>query len=176
MDIHPVLELLKYTIPSLVVFFTAFFAIRYFLKNEEKRIKYEVFINHQKSLLPMRLQAYERASLFLERISPDSLLKRFHTKGMTAGELHSKLLTAIRTEFEHNFSQQIYMSHQAWQMIVKAKENTVKIINTQASNIKPDVSAILLSKAILEEYIAIEKSPSQIALEYIKNEVRQLFL
>lgn len=169
------LEIAKYVIPSLIVFLTAYFTISSFMKNEEKKRKLELLLNTRRVITPVRLQAYERAVLFLERISPDSMLTRLHKKDMTAGDLQSRMLATIRAEFEHNFTQQVYMSHDSWQMIIKAKENTVKLINTVASEIKKEAPSIILSKALLEHIMEIPKTPSATAIEFLKKEIQLLF-
>lgn len=166
------LELLKYTLPSIVVFLTAYLLVRSLLTTAEKKNKQEQYLNTMRMTLPIKLQAYERAILFLERISPNSLIKRLHKKDMTVADLQSRMIAAINAEFEHNVSQQLYMSHQAWQMVVKAKENTIKLINTYASQIKPDVSSITLSKNILEAIIEMDQLPTNVAIEFLKKEVQ----
>jgi hypothetical protein len=81
-----------------------------------------------KTVTPIRLQAYERVALFLERINPNSLVMRMHKPGMSARQLQSDLLQIVRAEFEHNMAQQIYMSPAAWKAIRAAKEETIKIL------------------------------------------------
>ena len=76
-------------------------------------------------VVPLRLQAYERMALFLERIEPNQLVLRIHNPGLSVPEEQNLLLTAIRSEFEHNLSQQIYISNEVWNQIYLAKEDTV---------------------------------------------------
>ncbi len=168
------LEIFKYILPSIIVFLTTWYLVRSFIRNEEIRRKDEILMASHKTLFPVKLQAYERATVFLERINPDSLLKRIHKNEMTVGELQARLLSTIRSEFEHNFAQQIYMSNYAWQQVVKAKENIVKLVNINALKFKPEAPAINLSKAILEEIFEIEKSPSLTAIEIIKQEIQSM--
>jgi Na+/H+ antiporter NhaC len=105
------LEILKITIPSLIVFLTAYFVLKAVLKKEHESRKIEVVLQNKKIITPLRLQAYERIVLFLERISPNSIIIRLQTPNMTIGQLHKEMLTTIRTEFEHNLSQQLYLSN-----------------------------------------------------------------
>ena len=98
------LEILKYTLPSLIVFFTAFFVLREMIKKDQQKQRFEMLLQGQKTILPIRLQAYERLTLFLERITPDSLLLRTSKPGMNVGQLQHALLSAIRAEYEHNMS------------------------------------------------------------------------
>ncbi|MBI4648794.1 MAG: hypothetical protein HY738_19945 [Bacteroidia bacterium] len=170
-----ILEIIKYTIPSLVVLLTAYYILKTTLDNEQKKLIREMRMSNQKIITPIRLQAYERIALFLERISPESMILRIQQPQMTCGQMQSRLLSAIRSEFEHNLSQQIYMSIPAWEVVKNAKENIVKIINTAAANIDANSPAIELSKIILDMIMKIEAHPTKIALEYIKNEAEQFF-
>ena len=93
---------------------------------------------------------------------------------MSAAELHSALLTTIRSEFEHNLSQQIYMSQQAWEVVKNAKSNTIKIINSEFEKTPNTASSLDFSKILLEKVMDLEKEPTRTAIEYIKNEIARL--
>ena len=168
-------EVLKYTLPSLVVFATAYFLIKSYLEAEERKKVLEYKSKNQNLITPIRLQAYERLSLFLERISPNSLIFRVQTPTMNAGDLQRELLGLIRVEFEHNLSQQIYITKEAWQVIKSAKEQIIKIINSSADKTDPKAPALLLSKTILETTIKEGVSPTDIAVEFIKKEAATFF-
>ncbi len=116
-----VAEILKYTLPALIVFLTAVFMMRYYMNKEIRERKTDLVIRNQQTITPLRLQAYERMALFLERITPESLLMRVNQPGLTSQQLQSQLLTIIRAEFEHNLSQQIYITAQAWEVVKNAK-------------------------------------------------------
>jgi len=171
----PILEILSFTIPSVVVFLTAFFLLRSFFKNEDKKRKFELSMNYKESILPLRLQAYERLILLLERISPDSLVMRISGPDMTVIQLQAELISAIRSEFEHNLAQQTYISSSAWEMVKAAKNSMIKMVNESASEFKPDGKGINLSKSILENSMELKSSPVYAALEFLKKEVRELF-
>src|SRR5690606_36810791 len=105
LEVHPIellIEILKYSLPSVFLLLLCYMMLSNFMENEEKRRSYFLKKETQKSALPVRLQAYERISLFLERITPDRLLIRISSKGLTVSQYHSLLVNAIRTEFEHN--------------------------------------------------------------------------
>jgi len=172
---NDLLEILKYTIPAIVVFLTAFFLIQMFLRNEEKRRKFELSMNYKESILPLRLQAYERLVLFLERISPDSLVMRISRTDLTVYQLQNELLNTIRSEFEHNLAQQTYISSSAWEMVKAAKNSMVKLVNESAVDFKADAKGMNLSKSILENAMQLKNSPVYAALEFLKKEVRELF-
>ena len=125
-------DILKITIPALMVFLTAWILLRNMIRNDQDKRRQELILQNSRTVTPIKLQAYERIVLFLERISLESLLVRVSTSDMTVSQLHSALLTTIRSEFEHNLSQQIYMSPQAWEVVRNARSNMIKIINSEA--------------------------------------------
>lgn len=170
-----ILEILKYTIPALIVFFTTYLVLNKLINNEDKRRKVEAILNNQKLITPIRLQAYERMILMLERISPQSLVLRTQKPKMTNQQLQTALLKNIRSEFEHNMAHQLYISDKAWENIKTAKENLLKLINQNAISLKPESPAIQLSKYILEKILDSDKDPTQKAIGYLKTEIRTLF-
>lgn len=168
-------EILKYTLPSLIVFLAVFLVLKKFLDNEHRKSVFDFKKSNLKLITPIRLQAYERSALFLERIGMENLITRVNQPRMSAEQLHLNLITSIRSEYEHNLSQQIYMSSDAWNAVKDAREETVKIIHTAMANIKSKGTAIELATSIfnlLEEY---NMPPNQKAIEIIKKEVRRLF-
>lgn len=169
-----IINLLFVTIPALIVFFTAFFSIRYYFKKEINERKAAIILDNQKLITPIRLQAYERLTILLERISPESIIMRVSKPGISSQQLHSEVLRVIRSEYEHNLSQQLYVSSKAWQIIKNAKENTIKIINTCATKVKPEQPALNLSQVILEKLINTKKSPTQAAIDFLKEEIKHL--
>jgi hypothetical protein len=168
------LEILKYTIPSLVVLITVWVLVRHFLKNWENQRKYDTLRTLKKTTVPMQLQAYERITLLLERITVDSLLVREKDNSLNSRGFHQKLLTAIRSEYEHNLSQQIYCSTEAWQVVKNAKEAIIKMVNQAAIETPPEEPSIELSKKIIDLQMEINNSPTQVALEFINKEVKEL--
>jgi hypothetical protein len=162
-------------LPATLVLLTTWLLIKNFLKNSENQRKAELMMKGHEITLPLRLQAYERIVLFLERISIDSLLMRNNQPGMNSRQLHSELLSAIRNEYEHNLSQQVYMSAQAWEMVKNARAQMIKIINTAAEKVNPALPAIELNKQILENIGEYPKSPSQSAIDFIKTEIQAFF-
>ena len=167
------LDIVKYTLPALIVFLTAYVLIRGFFRNDQERRNRELAESFRDTTLPMRLQAYERLALLLERISPESLVMRVNQPNMTAKQLQGELIASIRAEFEHNLSQQIYISSEAWEMIRTARGNVINIINTAADMVKEDATAITLSQKIFEQAVQLKSPPVQEALEFLKAEVRE---
>ncbi len=165
-------DIVKISISGVLVFLTAYYMLQNLLKNEEKKRYYEMRKETIKTLNPVRLNAYERFALFLERIHPDSMILRVQLSGMTVSDLHLALLANIREEFEHNVSQQIYVSPELWIFIKNSKESLVQFINSCSSKIPDDLPAIELAKVILEGYGSIENPPTEVALDFLKKEVR----
>jgi len=169
------LDVLKYVLPSLVVFLTIVVFLSFYMKNENQNRKATTTLKNYKFVTPIRLQAYERLVLLLERISPESLILRINRQGMTSRQMQTELLSTIRAEFEHNLSQQIYVSSEAWELVKSAKSNIIKLINTAADNVDPESPAFNLSKAILESVMSLDKQPTAIAIDFIKKEAEKYF-
>ncbi|WP_321307336.1 hypothetical protein [Marinifilum fragile] len=170
-----ILEISKYILPSLVVFATAYFVIKAFFKRDDQKRKQEIFLNNQKEITPIRLQAYERLIIFLERIHPESLIVRENVIGMNNQQLQQKLVSAIRTEFEHNLSQQMYVSGELWKQIKAAKENIIQLINSEASQLITTDSSLGLSKAVIESHMQIQNAEIDKAIATLKNEVSTIW-
>ncbi|MDB4089506.1 hypothetical protein N9544_07800 [Flavobacteriales bacterium] len=134
----------------------------------------QVVDEKQKHLFPLKLQAYERIVLFMERIEPSNLVMRSKTSDITAQQLHGVLLNNIREEYEHNVSQQIYISDNAWNITKQAKEETINIINLAANTIDKGGNSNDLTRSIFEKMMVLPKSPSQIALDYLKAEIKEV--
>ncbi len=170
------LEILKYTIPSVVLLITVWLFLRTWSRQEDKRRKHEFNMHLKDDVLPVRMQAYERVILFMERIAPESILMRLNRKGMTAEQLQAELQNSIRHEYEHNLSQQTYISTEGWQRVQTARNQIVKIINESAAELNEGASGASLGKLILEKVMELKTPPTQAAVDYLKQEVNELFL
>jgi hypothetical protein len=167
-------EILKIVVPAALVLLASWIILRNMIRNDQNTRRHELILQGARTVTPIRLQAYERIVLFLERISMESLLLRVSNPDMTAGQLQTALLSAIRNEFEHNLSQQIYMSPQAWEVVKNARSNTIKIINSEAEKIKSNAPAIVFSKILLEKVMELEKEPTRVAIDFIKSEISEI--
>lgn len=170
-----ILEVLKFTIPAVVVGGAMYLVTRSFLDREHKRRLLELRMKNAETALPIRLQAYERICLFLERITPSNLLIRIGSPALSAPEFHRLLLTEIRNEYNHNVSQQMYMSEQAWVHVKKAKEDVVTLINKSYQHTNERSKGTDLAKRVLETVITEEIDPTSRALEFLKREISQLY-
>ncbi|NJO89416.1 MAG: hypothetical protein HC831_11010 [Chloroflexia bacterium] len=146
------------------------------MKRKQRAQKHEYILKNQKTITPIRLQAYERIIMFLERISPGNLITRVQEAGMSAKQLQMQLLRQIRAEFEHNISQQLYISSESWELTKNSKENLIKLINVASKDMQPDASGIDLSRAILEVYLKVENPPIEMAVRKIKDEFHDTFI
>ncbi|SNR63833.1 hypothetical protein SAMN04488009_2889 [Maribacter sedimenticola] len=167
-----IFQLFAYLLPSVVTGAIAFYFFRMHTNNEEGRRRFLLHKDSQKDTLPVRLQAYERMALFLERISIPNLIVRVapHSKDKAAYE--SLLIKSIETEFDHNLSQQIYMTDECWNIIKAAKSATIQMIRKAAMS-ETD-SAHKLREDILNETME-KSSPSATALSFVKKEINDLW-
>ncbi len=167
-------DLLKLILPAGIVFLTTYYLIKSFLDKEKANKAIDLKLANQAVITPIRLQAYERVVLFLERINPNSIVMRIGKTG-SASTFQGELLKTIRSEFEHNLSQQIYMSTRAWDAAVKAKEETIKIINVAGTRVGSDASAMELAQAVLAVTSQLNELPTKVAVEILKKEIGKEF-
>jgi len=173
MDTDKILEILTYTLPSIVTGLVALYFFKYHMNNEDKRRNYLLRKEKQNLALPIRLQAYERLALFLERISPEKLLIRIKPSGSSSINYLNKLILNVEQEYEHNLAQQIYITDDCWNAIVTSKNAIGQMFRSAAANTEVKTAEELREK-ILKESIEND-SPTQVALSYLKNEVKKLF-
>ncbi|MFN8336513.1 MAG: hypothetical protein U0U09_15400 [Cyclobacteriaceae bacterium] len=170
-----VVDLAKILLPALLVLYVAYLLIRSFLAKEIELKKLEIRGRSIETVLPLRLQAYERMCLFLERISPQNMLVRLNVGLIPSKEFHQMLLNEIRNEYNHNVSQQVFMTEGVWENIKNAKEDLVLTINDAASEMAADSSSLDLSKKIFERYINKPIDPVAHALTELKREIQITF-
>ena len=168
-------EILKITLPSLLMLIMVYFLVGGFFRNSEKRQKLKVIHGNQKLITPVRLQAYERLVLLLERISPDSLVMRADYPAKTCKQLHSELLQTIRAEFEHNLSQQLYVSTEAWNSVRSAKNYSIALINNAVKGMEDETPAIELSRRLLDMSTELGQPVIEKAINDLKREIQQIF-
>ncbi|MDQ6480803.1 hypothetical protein [Dyadobacter sp. LHD-138] len=137
--------------------------------------KFDIHHKNTEITLPLRLQAYERMCLFLERITPSNLLLRLAPSASNALELQQILLHEIREEFNHNLAQQIYISNDAWGQIVNAMNEIVSVVNQAAAEIPSEAPASELAKKIFAQVIQKEIQPTTHALVFLKQEIQGVF-
>ena len=170
-----ILDILKYTLPSLIVFLTVYYFLKKYFENEARKRMHQTILKNHDVVTPLRLQAYERIILYLERISPESLILRVNKRGYTSQQLQTELLNTIRIEWEHNLSQQLYVTQKAWEVVKNAKVNIIQLINVSADKVKGDSLSLNLSKAILSSVMDQNKINTVDAIKFIKEEMNQMF-
>lgn len=170
-----VYDLLKITIPAGLVLYLAFLLVRSFLQKQLDEIAFTVRQKNQEIVVPIRLQAYERIVLLLERITPSNLVTRLSSSDYTAEEFQQILIHEIRNEFNHNLSQQVYMSDSAWTYVTTAVEQTISIINSSRNTLDGEAKGFDLARAILENTAGEEMDTSKQAIKYIKEEIQDVF-
>lgn len=163
-------------IPSAAVLLTAYLLIKKFFENEQKRKELDIRKKDKASMVPVRLQAYERCVLFVDRIAIGNLVLRVHKSNMTAKMLHQELLRTLREEFDHNITQQIYISDKAWEQVKWAKEETIKLVNLASEKVPETGSGVELSKKIFEFNADLSVQPAHAAILFLKHEARGTFM
>ena len=173
-------------IPLAVILVAVYLMLRYFSKQNEKQFDFlkanqdltrlklesERKKDREKVIVPLRLQAYERMVLFLERISPPNILTREMQANITVGQLQAKVLSALREEYEHNMSQQLYITENCWELVKTAKEKVVQLVNTSAAKLKSDEAGIKLANEILSGGFEGKNNPVDKAMHAIKQEIK----
>jgi hypothetical protein len=167
------LEIATYTLPAIITGGVAYGLLHKFFKNEESKRKFELLRENQRLGLPIRLQAYERIVLFLERINPINLMMRVEPNSLDAQNYATLLIHTIQTEYEHNIAQQIYFTQESWEIILKAKNSIITQI--RRFSIEGEVaSGEELRTKLLQELTQTE-SASAVAISFIKEELKRVF-
>ncbi|MFY8214340.1 MAG: hypothetical protein ACOVKJ_07760 [Flavobacterium sp.] len=171
MDSAKLLEIIAYTLPSLITGGVAYYLFTAYFKDQQNTRRWVLQKENQKASLPLRLQAYERMALFLERINPTNLLVRITPHSSDKNQYENYVIAQIEQEFEHNLTQQIYLSDDCWTIITTAKNATIQLIRKASMSEKVE-NADKLREVILTELFD-KSSPSSAALGYLKTEIKQ---
>ena len=166
--------LLLVCLPALIVFATCYLLIKQFLKNKEQLELLAIQKSGSASVLPLKLQAYERLILFFERTYIPSLVARIRTKKMSSGDLQSALMIAIQQEFEHNVTQQMYVSDKLWEIIRVAKQEVFNQMDHVMVSTGFSEDADTYSRALIEHFTKSELDPGRKAIYAIKQEAKLL--
>lgn len=166
------IDLIKYALAGCIVvslanwmYWTKYNSYTFKLKLLEKKHA------SNKDILPLRLQAYERLILFVERINPANLLVRLHEQGLSAADFEQRLIDEIRAEYQHNVTQQLYVSDAAWSVTKQLKDNTVALIRNAGMGLQVSTSAKELGAILLGHVAALDENPYELALKAIKSEL-----
>lgn len=162
-------------LPAGAVFFTVNLFLKKQTEREVRNFQVELKKERQAFFLPARLDAYQRAVLFLERISPNSMIMRLHNPGLPAKMMQAELLKAIREEYDHNVAQQIFISKQGWEMLRNSKEEITKIVNIAGGQMNETAMSMDLNAKIFEICAEVGKLPTEITIDFMKDELQKLF-
>ena len=169
------LDILKYTVSGLGVVWIAFYLIKPYLDKSERIQLLEFKKSIANHTLPLRLQAYERIILFIERINPENLLIRLNAAGYSAAELQSIIITEVRNEYQHNITQQIYVTSRAWGIAKRVKDDTLNLVTGAIKTLPETATALDLSRTILITLSQLENNPYEIGAELIRKDLEDLF-
>lgn len=168
------LEILKFTIPALIVLACTWIVMRQLFKNEEEKRMWELKKASQKEISPVRLRAYERLCLLLERTQPEHLLMDVDMNGLSVQDLQKHLLRTIRLEFDHNMSQQIYVSDDTWAKVMQARNEIAAFVNAMAIQLPKNSTAMDYAKILMTAYNTNGETPHELALTALKEEARRM--
>jgi len=131
--------------------------------------------DEKNQMLPLRLQAHERMIVFIDRLNPSNLFLRLYEQGMSAGELQSRILSEVRSEYQHNVAQQLYINAASWDMLRKLKDDTIAMINNAVGTMPVEASGKDLSRKVLEHVAGMAHNPYDLTIQLIKQDIHQLF-
>lgn len=167
------LEILKYTAPSIVTGVVAAYFLKQYVNEAQSKRNHELFAEKKKQGLPIKLQAYERMTLFLERIELNSITQSIQPLDFNKIEYAQLLIHQINSEFEHNLVQQIYVGEDCWKLIKNAKQTTLNMITAQSMEDNINTGIELQQK--LQKEVQDKDAPTIIAQQFIQQEVQKLF-
>jgi len=169
------LDIVKYTVAGLGVVWIAFYLLRPYLDRNENIQLAELKKTISGQTLPLRLQAYERVVLFIERINPANMLVRMNNPDYSAAELYMLIVAELRNEYQHNVTQQIYVSPATWAIVKRLKEETLAVVNNTIKDLPETATGLEFSRAVLTHISASENNPYDAGLALIRKELEQLF-
>ncbi len=166
-------EYVNFILPAVLVMMVAVYMLNRLLNHDHTRRVFEYKKSVANEVVVLRMQAYERLALFLERMQPNNLLLRVQQKNMKSMSLHASLMQTIRSEYDHNMSQQVYVSDEAWKLINQAKDQLLNLINEQVPMVDPKSDAMELCSLIIQGSKENHKWLIDEALIFLKNELRE---
>ena len=167
-------EILKYCLPALCVLLATWLVMHKFYRSETEKRLWELKRLSQKEISLLRMRAYERLVLLLERTTPEHMLIELNLTEMTPLQVQAHLMHTIRQEYDHNLSQQIYVSNEVWGMIENAKNQTVAFVNGIAQQMPAESNALDYAKTLITAYRSNGDTPNDLALQALKNEAKTL--
>lgn len=174
--LFPVLvEVFKYAVAGILVVCAALYLFKPYLNNQERIKLIELKRSQAAQTLPMRLQAYERLILLIDRINPANMLIRLNANSYSAAQLHSLIINEVRNEYQHNVTQQLYVSPASWAVAKRIKMDTTNLVNNVARALPGDATGLDLGRAILTQLSQADIDPYDAAAQLIRADVTELF-
>jgi len=169
------LDILKYTFAGVGVVWVAFYLVKPYLERDEKiqLLEFRKAVSNQ--TLPLRLQAYERLVLFIERINPENMLIRLNATAYSAKELNILIMEDLRSEYQHNITQQIYVSTRAWGVVKNIKDDTLTMVSNALKTLPETATGLELSKTILGFLSQVENNPYEVGTGVMRKDLEELF-
>ena len=168
-------DLMKILIPATAVIIVVKIMLANHFDDLKRRDNLAMSRESKQEIRPLQMQAYERLILFLERLQPDNLMMRMQKPGMSSRVLHTTMLRAIRQEYEHNMTQQLYVSESAWKLVLMAKDEVTKLVNLAASQVDDNGSAMDLGNQLVSLLMKVNKIPTDVAIHGLKIEFQSKF-
>ena len=165
-------EILKYCVPALCVLLATWLVMHKFYKSETEKRLWELKRLSQKEISPLRMRAYERLALLLERTTPEHMLLSLTLSEMTVLQVQQHLMRTVRMEFDHNLSQQIYVSDELWLAIQAAKDQMIAFVNSMAQQMPADGTALDYAKVLITAYSANGDTTNEKAMHLLRQEAR----
>ncbi len=172
MNQEKLIEALLYALPALVSGVIAVYYFKEYTKSDNGLEKFKLLKEGKKQITKLKLQAYERLTLFLERIALNKLVTRILPANDNKQAYAMSLIHTVESEFEHNITQQIYVSEELWNIILTAKNRTIQIIRELAE--KPEIKDAQQLREAIINYVIENQNPSSMALSILKAEVNEI--
>ena len=167
--------ILAILIPGGLIIAMANLVFKQMLKRQQTQERYKIRTQAFSEIIPLKVQAYERAMLYLERIDPVNLIARLPVNELKVVDLHKAMIENITTEYEHNAVQQIYVSEEGWALLLRAKSELTTVVNQSAQGLKPNDPGIKLVEHIQERIKDDELELTRPAVKQLRRDVRNLF-
>lgn len=158
-----------------IIVIVAYYMVRNDIINYLNSRKSVAVADDKSGLLPLRLQAHERMIIFVDRINPSNLLLRLHQQGIEVGALQLLSVNEIKSEFQHNITQQLYLDAATWKVIRTLKDDTIAMINNAVKKLPADASGMELSKKVLNHMSEIAENPYELTIGLVKQDIHKLF-
>ena len=169
-------QVVTWSVAGIIIIVGGWYFIREDIRKFTSRKPIEPAAKEDNSqLLSLRLQAHERMIVFVDRLNPSNLFLRLYQQGISAYELQALILHEIRSEYQHNVSQQLYVNSTSWNVLRKLKEDTIAMVNNAVGGLPAEASGKDLSRKVLEHMAGITENPYDLTLELIKQDIHQLF-